>query len=184
MIDEVLNYYRDLAYENARAKGFFKDNQDDSAYVVAIHEELSEAFCDWNKHHGWYSEEPKPCGVYFELTDAVIRILSYSGYKGLTLHEVTIETDRPYFKSDLCDMIAKCHLDLAQYYELLNKETRDEFEEELQIICMQNLLSSFISRVEEFIDESSDGEYDLLQLIITKLSYNRTRDMKHGGHEV
>ena len=172
MNTDVLLEYRDLAYVSARNQGFFKDKQDDSAYIVAIHEELSEAFQAWNKHKGWYIEEPKPDGIYFELTDAVIRILSYCGYKGLVLSERTLETDRPYMECDLCDMIAKCHLDIAQYYELLNKETRDDFEEELQIICMQNLLSTVISRVEDFISESSDDKYDLLDLINKKLVYN------------
>lgn len=184
MTEELLIQFRDIAYTNAKAKGFFKDNQDDSAYIAAIHEELSEAFCDWNKHHGWISHEPKPCGIYFELTDAVIRVLSYSGYKGLSLHETDVETDRPYLQSDLCDVIVKCHLDIGQYYDLFNKESRDEFEEELQIICMQNLLSAFIHRIEEFIAESSEEEYSLEQLILQKLAYNLTRENKHGGNEV
>lgn len=153
MREEILNEYCARAYQSARAKGFFTDNQDDAAYVVAIHEELSEAFADWNKHRGWMNISPKPSGVYFELTDAVIRVMSYCGYKGLTLHEITIETDRPYMRTDLCDMIAKCHLDLAQYYELLNRDARDEFEEALQETCMRSLLSNFIARIEEFMEE-------------------------------
>ena len=184
MTRETLLELRDQAYKAARSKGFFMDRTDDSSYVVAIHEELSEAFCDWNKHLGWYITEPKPSGVYFELTDAVIRTLSYCGYKGLSLHAVQIETDRPYTADDLCDMIAKCHLDIAQYYELLHKEARDDFEENLQVICMQNLLSSFINRIEEFIDECSEGKFNLYDLIQDKLKYNATRGMKHGGNEV
>jgi hypothetical protein len=182
MIEEVLNSYCEKAYLAAKAKGFFTDNQDDAAYVVAIHDELSEAFTDWNKNRGWIMMEPKPSGVYFELTDAVIRVMSYCGYKGLALHEVTIETDRPYLESDLCDMIAKCHLDLAQYYELLNRDARDDFEAELQEVCMRNLLSNFIARIEEFIDETSD--LNLGSLIDAKLEYNATRGMKHGGNQV
>lgn len=184
MNTDVLLDYRDLAYKAARSKGFFGDTQDDSAYVVAIHEELSEAFSAWNKHKGWYIEDPKPDGIYFELTDTVIRILSYCGYKGLALSEKSFETDRPYIESDLCDMIAKCHLDIAQYYELLNKEARDDFEEELQVICMQNLLSSVIGRIEDFISESSDDKLNLMCLIDKKLAYNMTRGNKHGGNEV
>lgn len=183
MTEELLNEYIERAYTNAKAKGFFTDNQDDAAYVVAIHEELSEAFSDWNKHRGWLVQNPKPGGVYFELTDAVIRVFSYCGYKGLTLHETILETDRPYLQDDLCDMIAKCHLDLAQYYELLNREARDEFEAYLQENCMQNLLSNFIARIEEFIDESSSG-LSLIELIDAKLDYNLTRGRKHGGNEV
>lgn len=182
MTEEILNEYCDRAYQSARVKGFFLDTQNDAAYIVAIHEELSEAFADWNKHRGWLHFEPKPAGIYFELVDAVIRTMSYCGYKGLVLHETIIETDRPYLEDDLCDMIAKCHLDLAQYYELLNREARDEFEAELQEACMQNLLSNFVARIEEFITETSD--LNLFDLIDTKLEYNSTRGIKHGGHEV
>lgn len=185
MIEILLNEYRDKAYLSARSKGFFTDNQDDAAYIVAIHEELSEAFADWNKHRGWLNLDPKPSGIYFELADAVIRVMSYCGYKGLTLHEVNIETDRPYLKTDLCDMIAKCHLDIAQYYELLNREARDDFEVELQEVCMQNLLSNFIARIEEFIDETAEDDACTLQALIdAKLTYNATRGIKHGGNEV
>ena len=184
MTTDLLAEFSNLAYTVARKKGFFCDNQDDSAYIAAIHEELSEAFSAWNKHKGWYITDPKPDGVYFELTDAVIRILSYSGYKGFTLHEKTLETDRPYMQDDLCDMIVKCHLDIAQYYELLNKEARDDFEEQLQLICIQGLLSTVISRIEDFITESSGDSINLLDLINIKLAYNANRSMKHGGNEV
>lgn len=183
MIEEILNEYISKAYTIAHRKGFFTDDRDDAPYIVAIHEELSEAFSAWNKHKGWLSYAPKPDGIYFELTDAVIRVLSYCGYKGFILHEAVIETDRPYTTDDLCDMIAKCHLDLAQYYELLNRDYRDEFEAELQLICMQNLLSNFIARIEMFIEQTLE-DTDLIDLIEAKLAYNMTRGMKHGGNEV
>ena len=184
MTNEFLLEYSRLAYSSAKSKGFFMDKQDDSAYIVAIHEELSEAFRAWNKHEGWYNVDPKPSGVYFELVDAVIRILSYSGYKGLTLVEHVFETDRPYTRDDLCDMIAKCHLEIGQYYEILSREVRDEFEEALQLTCMQMLLSAVISRIEVFIAETSEYTLDLEELITTKLAYNATRGVKHGGNEV
>lgn len=183
MIEEILNEYCSKAYTLAHMKGFFADSHDDAPYIVAIHEELSEAFSAWNKRKGWLEYSPKPDGIYFELTDAVIRVLSYCGYKGLTLHESIIETDRPYTTDDLCDMIAKCHLELAQYYELLNRESRDEFEAELQLICMQNLLSNFIARIEMFIEQTLE-DTDIVDLIEAKLAYNMTRSIKHGGNKV
>jgi NTP pyrophosphatase (non-canonical NTP hydrolase) len=183
MVEEILNEYCIKSYQAAHAKGFFTDDRDDAPYLVAIHEELSEAFSAWNKHKGWLAYGAKPDGVYFELVDAVIRVFSYCGYKGLSLHETIIETDRPYMQDDLCDMIAKCHLDLAQYYDLLNKESRDEFEAELQVICMQNLLSNFVARIEMFIEQTLD-DTDIVDLIDIKLAYNATRGIKHGGNEV
>jgi hypothetical protein len=47
---------------------------------------------------------------------------------------------------------------------------------------MQSLLSNFIARIEEFMEEC-DG-LSLLDLIDEKLKYNATRGMKHGGNEV
>ncbi|MBR4889739.1 MAG: hypothetical protein IKU15_00285 [Clostridia bacterium] len=176
----------DTSYQNARNKGFFSNNQPDEAYVAAIHDELSEAFREWNKRDNWYTESvDKLTGVYVELTDAVIRLMSYCGYKGISLKKVEFETDRPYIKDDICDMILKSHQSLAQYYELLDKEARDEFEAKLIDNCIKKLLSAFVARIELFIYETSNGKYNLPDLILTKLAYNKLRSgVRHGGNKV
>ena len=184
MTNVELSQFTGLAYANAKAKGFFCDNQTDSAYIAAIHEELSEAFKAWNKHEGWLNVEPKPSGVYFELVDAVIRLFSFCGYKGIQLREYEIYTDRPYCQDDLCDVINRSHLALAQATEQLERdEFIDDYEEELCNKCVSNLLSSFLSRIELFIEESCEG-LTLDELVEAKLAYNKTRGMKHGGNEV
>ena len=183
MTNNELIQFIDKAYTGAKAKGFFCDNQSDSAYIAAIHEELSEAFKAWNKHEGWINLEPKPSGVYFELVDAVIRLFSFCGYKGIQLQEYSITTDRPYCEDDLCDLINRSHLSLAQATEQLERDTFiDEYEEELNSKCISNLLSLFVARIELFIEESSD--LYLEDLVDVKLAYNSTRGMKHGGNEV
>jgi NTP pyrophosphatase (non-canonical NTP hydrolase) len=184
MTTEDLIYLRDTAYNIAKSKGFFLDNQDDSAYIAAIHEELSEAFQAWNKHLGWYSVNPKPDGIYFELTDAVIRTLSYCGYKGISLKEKSFDMTREYTEDDFTDFLLKSHFDISQYYELTNKEIRDDYEYDMVFRMMSNILSGFIARVELFIEQSSNGNYFLDDLIATKLKYNMTRTAKHGGHNV
>lgn len=172
------------AYGTAKMKGFFCDNQPDSAYIAAIHEELSEAFRAWNKHEGWINIEPKPSGVYFELTDAVIRVLSFCGYKGISIYEYSFETDRPYCQDDLCDVIVRSHLAIAQAAELLERDDFiDEYEAGLSLKCIENMFSQFIARIELFIEESFEN-LTLEDLIDIKLAHNATRGMKHGGNEV
>lgn len=174
----------DKSYNGAKAKGFFCGDQSDSAYIAAIHEELSEAFKAWNKHEGWIVVEPKPAGVYFELTDAVIRLFSFCGYKGIQLSEYTITTDRPYTQDDLCDVINRSHLTLAQAAEQLERDDFvDEFEEELCTKCIANLLSLFVARIELFVEESYE-DLSIEDLVDIKLAYNKTRGIKHGGNEV
>lgn len=36
----------------------------------------------------WYHLSPKPDGIYFELTDAVIRTLSFADIKAMTLKHI------------------------------------------------------------------------------------------------
>ena len=173
-----------MAYDNAKAHGFYPGTYDDSDYLAAIHEELSEAFRAWNKHEGWINIEPKPSGLYFELTDAVIRVFSFCGYKGIQLHEYDIVTDRPYCQDDLCDLINRSHLSLAQAAEQIERdEFIDDYEEELNTRCISNLLSLFVSRIELFIEESFE-DLRLEDLVDIKLAYNKTRGIKHGGNEV
>lgn len=183
MTDLELLKFIDKSYQNAKAKGFFCDNQPDAAYIAAIHEELSEAFKAWNKHEGWINIEPKPSGVYFELTDAVIRVMSFCGYKGIQLREYQITTDRPYCQDDLCDLINRSHLALAQAAEQLERDFVDDYYEELSMECVSNLLSLFVARIELFIEESFENLV-LEDLIDIKLAYNKTRGIKHGGNEV
>lgn len=184
MTDFELSTLTELAYSSAKSKGFFCDNQTDAAYIAAIHEELSEAFRAWNKHEGWLEFEPKPNGVYFELTDAVIRTLSFCGYKGIELEEYSITTDRPYTQDDLCDLINRSHLTLAQAAEQLERDDFiDEYEATIAFKLIARLLSLFVARIELFIEESLDGA-NLCDFIKFKIAYNKTRGVKHGGNEV
>lgn len=180
-----LTQFRDLAYDSAKENGFYTNNQDDDAYVAAIHGELSEAFDAWNKNIGWYIPfvgKNKPEGVIFELVDAVIRALSYCGYKGFPLKYTDVILDRPYLKSDLCDVILKSHLELSQYYDIMNRETRDDYEYRLLINCSSNIFSNFISRIDRFISDTCETPMDAL--IDQKLVFNSARGLLHGGHKV
>lgn len=184
MDNETLLEIRDKAYLGAKNKGFFMNDCSDLEYITAIHEELSEAFRAYNKSLGWITKEGKPDGIYYELTDAVIRLFSYCGYKGYTLKQYNIETDRPYDKEDLCDVILRSHLNLSQYYEILQKDIEDDYQEHLVNNCITNLFSRFIARIETFIFDSSEEEFTLYDLIENKLIYNATREMKHGNNKV
>lgn len=181
----TLNNLVDKAYRGAKQNGFYCDIQDPINFVAAIHEELSEAFRCWNKHQGWLTFEPKPDGVYFELTDAVIRMLSYCGHMGIELDMYDIDTDRPYTQSDLIDVILRSHQELSQYYDLINTEyDEDDFRQDIRDNLISGIMSRFIARIELFIAQASEGTLDLQQLIEHKMNYNATRSRKHGGNEV
>jgi NTP pyrophosphatase (non-canonical NTP hydrolase) len=184
-----LNDFIRQSYRNAKLKGFYIDYLPDEAYIAAIHDELSEAFREWNKYNRWYAlmpsdQGPKAEGIYPELADAVIRLFSYCGYKGLSLKDSYFETDRPYGTDDFCDFILKSHESLVEYYELIQKETRDDYDAELLDKCCINTLSQFVKRIELFISESSDEKYSLIDLVTAKIAYNTKRSVKHGGHKV
>lgn len=183
-----LNTIRDIAYRNAKSKGFYLSMQDDMSYIAAIHEELSEAFSAWNKNNFrdmkvWYHLSPKPDGIYFELTDAVIRTLSFCGYKGYDLKTYNVGNEA-FTKDDLCDVICRCHAIIGQYYDVANKEYSDEYESLIAQKCISRIFSSFIALISRYINQSSNSEYKLYDLIDTKLKYNQTRSMLHGGHKV
>lgn len=185
MTNISLAQFCERAYNSAKLKGFYTNNQSDDAYIAGIHSELSEAFDAWNKNLGFYipyNGTNEPGGVIFELVDAVIRALSYCGYKGLTPKTLEVTTDRPYVQDDLCDMILRSHLELSQYYELIGKETRDDFEYQLVVKCSENIFSSFIDRIERFIVDTVNVELD--KLIEMKFAYNSTRGFRHGSHKV
>lgn len=189
-----MNNMQDLietCYFQAKQKGFYSSWSPipDTAYLAAIHDELSEAFEEWNKRSNWYALDssldiPKLTGIYVELTDAVIRIFSYCGYKGLTLKQINLETDRPFTKDDFCDVILKCHADISQVYDLLVQEVCDDYHESLIIKATCNTFSTLIARVERFIFESSEEEYNLLSLVEQKLSINKLRSVRHGDNKV
>lgn len=185
---ELNNFIRQC-YRDARLKGFYIDYLPDEAYIAAIHDELSEAFREWNKYDRWYDTTPteqgtKAEGIYPELADAVIRLFSYCGYKGLSLTDSYFETDRPYNTDDFCDFLLKSHESLVEYYELIQRETRDDYDTDLLDNCCISTLSQFVKRIELFIAESSDDKYSLIDLINAKIEYNTKRSIKHGGHKV
>lgn len=213
---------RDIAYDAAKAKGYFTDNQPKDAYIAAIHEELSEAFRAINKAPGNIEDAPwltldnvsgKWDGIYMELVDAVIRLLSFSGYMGYELNEdEELTTDRPYIQDDIYQVINRSHGTLSYMYNIdedfnraeieesirsqdhLSKQTQDEIiSRKLAVKLERNnelrgqAIKEFIDRIERFIEESSEdngNSLDLISLIEMKMSYNATRPIKHGGNKV
>lgn len=190
---------RDLAYKQARDKGFFAGDQPEESYITAIHEELSEAFKVLNKSKvkdivdaPWIVYIPtgglnKPDGIYFELTDAVIRLLSYCGFMGYEQVEPDdpFETDRPYDRDDFWQVINASHSTLAYMNSInvdfdadeieesircqghLNKQTADELvKRKLAVTIERNnelrgvAIKEFIERIERFIEDSSKTEID------------------------
>lgn len=192
MTTETIERLKDYCYASAKSKGFYTEDIDDVAYIAAIHEELCEAFHDWNtrdikEEATWYADfEFKPEGIYVELADAVIRTLSFCGYKGYALHGLKVEDE--WTREDFCEFICKAHVVLGQYYEIANQELIDEHAEKIAFKCIENVFSNFINLIESFIESSdaivNNSDLRLTNVISEKLNYNRVREMKHGGHIV
>lgn len=81
-----------LAYENARAKGFYdKGEPNFDGRLMLVVSELSEALEEWRNGHApneVYIANGKPEGVPVEIADAVIRLADLCGFYGVDLAAV------------------------------------------------------------------------------------------------
>lgn len=80
----------DLAYKNAKAKGFYDTPVEFGTRIALMHEELSEALAEFRNHKPYalvYTEgdSTKPEGIPVELADCVIRIFDAAGYYKIDL---------------------------------------------------------------------------------------------------
>lgn len=85
-----------MAYENAKAKGFHRDNDDTQVgtRLMLIVSELAEAMEEHRKGKGAnevYYVDGKPEGVPVELADALISICDFSHKHGIDLEAVVME---------------------------------------------------------------------------------------------
>lgn len=76
----------------AKEKGWWDEPRTLGDVLCLVHSEISEALEEFRNGHApdeiYFAESGKPEGVPVELADAVIRILDYFGYLGLSAEKV------------------------------------------------------------------------------------------------
>jgi NTP pyrophosphatase (non-canonical NTP hydrolase) len=86
----AFNHVAQLAHNNAVAKGFWDNPEDDLAKICKMHEELSEA-CSAVRHGNPPDDKiPEFSGVEAELADCIVRIMDFAAGRNLRVSEALI----------------------------------------------------------------------------------------------
>lgn len=76
--------------ENAKAHGFLDKERTLAHDIAGVHGELSEALQSYSHEepYMWYGEDEKPEGLGVELADAIFRIMTICGERGIDLESI------------------------------------------------------------------------------------------------
>lgn len=189
--------YNDLSKEvneNAVAHGWYSEPRSYGEILALVSSELSEALeeardgkpsvccksfkantgceeCKTYKEYCCHKNE-KPEGVAVELADAMLRILSYAGHRGLYVDKIRDAMVYPLARwsfERLGDLITKCNEVLTRGYS----PDREPDEE-----TMAFRFAYVLYMLETHIEGLGEVPEEVIRL---KHEYNRNRPVRHGG---
>jgi hypothetical protein len=191
------------SYEIAKSKGWWDKPRSFAALTLLMESEISEALEDYRAGRGlsevWYEHKlenaagsvgpgtlmdaspigpsgglGKPCGISSELADVVIRCCDFAGHYGLTLKPVTLLAPTEDFEVSL----ARCSMQISRAFDVLDTEGLDR-PGNLDIVAICLSLA-----VQHLFHMCEAQDIPIWKMIEEKATYNRTRQMRHGGKAI
>lgn len=162
------NALRDEAYQMACDHGFHDKERSAEEAIELIHCELAEATESLRKGEAyhWIAEDGKPEGFYVELVDAIIRILDFMG-------EVQIREASPKRDPYGISVVSPMGLMSKVRYSLCDGLVWHGHNSALSIGSFRKALYYIVNYLET-------ADQDVEALIREKMTYNATREYKHG----
>lgn len=180
-----LNALKDRAYKTACEHGFHDQHLPDEHWLMLVFSELAEAVEADRKNHradllafdkegdsasrNWTSKMPYSFVENFnkhiknsvedELADVVIRLLDFAGVSGINLEPLVV----PVRRSALGNSMTVFSYDVIRLF----------FTSAPLQLCIHAAISMIFEKCEH-------DDIDLLRFISLKMSYNETRERKHG----
>lgn len=182
--------WNDLAkeiHDNAVKHGWWDEPRSFGYIVSLIHSELSEAleedradnpevyFVDKdnlsiNTDLSKWTQDKKLEGAATECADVIIRILDYLASRDQDIAKAIVNHDleeRKFPKMPFPDFIAYCHLALSNSFNTAGGSGTE----------IKGLIACFIM----ILDYYADSEVDIIDVLLKKHEFNKTREYKHGG---
>lgn len=168
-----------------------ESNRDWEELMILVSSEVAEALEEWRNgklpSESYYVQDKrgfyKPEGVPSELADVVIRILDVAAFYGLAL-DVRVHNLRsgaiPLQEFNEEPATFAGYLNRINYWIALAGHLPIGFTEINE--QFKNLASAYLSRALFWVEVIADKhEFSILHEVEYKMSYNRTRERRHGG---
>lgn len=196
-----------ISYTIAVEKGWWSDPRPLVDLIMLIGSEVSEAIEDYRKHHDpgelWYEVTDasgrvltsatavpggKPCGIPSELADLVIRVADIvGGLEDPTMpfpHKIAKGSDS-VFGFDPTNVAPLKGSFVAGLYKVTAPVFASLEENALEEVVPKYDFYDYLSKaVRNTFALAKQCNIDLIEAIVIKTAYNRTRPVKHGGKRI